>query len=187
MEKTTNSKFTGIHRLLHWSLALLMLVLFSTGFLRMEWMSKKNIINTINQHTHEVISASETKAIAKQILAPMWEWHVIAAYLIVFVFLIRIIYMLKKGIRFPNPFTKHSTVSSRIQGFTYLLFYIFLLISAITGLYLNLGGGEWKAPMEKIHKLAIYWFPIFIFLHFAGIIIGELTTKKGIVSKMIGG
>lgn len=46
---------------------------------------------------------------------------------------------------------------------------------------------DWKANIETVHKWGIYWFPIFILLHLTGIIIAELSTKKGITSKMIGG
>lgn len=41
--------------------------------------------------------------------------------------------------------------------------------------------------IEAIHKLGIYWFPVFIILHLVGIVIAEITSNKGIVSKMIGG
>lgn len=47
MKKENKNQFTATHRILHWSVALLMSVLFITGFLRMYWMSKKTIINTV--------------------------------------------------------------------------------------------------------------------------------------------
>jgi len=95
--------------------------------------------------------------------------------------------MIVKGIKFPNPFLKNQSAKERLQGFTYLLFYLFVTVSIVTGFYLKWIEDEWKEQMETVHKWAIYWFPIFILLHFAGILIGELTSKKGIVSKMIGG
>ncbi len=125
--------------------------------------------------------------IAKSIQSPMWEWHVYAAYLILFAFSVRIIYMIMKGIKFPNPFTKGQTLKDYLQGFTYLLFYLLIAISTFTGFYLKWFEGDWKEPLEAIHKWAIYWFPIFIFLHLGGIVLAELTNKKGITSKMIGG
>ena len=95
--------------------------------------------------------------------------------------------MIVKGIKFPNPFLKNQSTKERLQGFTYLLFYLFIAVSIITGFYLKWIDGDWKEPMEAVHKWAIYWFPIFILLHFSGILLGELTDKKGIASKMIGG
>ena len=41
-------KFTTLHRLIHWLIAVSMLVLFATGFLRMYWMSKKTITAAIS-------------------------------------------------------------------------------------------------------------------------------------------
>ena len=51
----------------------------------------------------------------------------------------------------------------------------------------ELAGENILEKAEEIHKLAIYWMPGFIVLHFVGITIAELTNKKGIVSKMLGG
>ncbi len=95
--------------------------------------------------------------------------------------------MLVKGIKFPDPLKKSQSVKERMQGFIYVIFYLFIAVSIVTGFYLKWVDGQWKEPMEAVHKWAIYWFPIFILLHFGGIVIGELTNKKGIVSKMIGG
>lgn len=39
----TKVKYTALHRLLHWVMAFAMPVLYLTGFLRMQWMSKKSV------------------------------------------------------------------------------------------------------------------------------------------------
>lgn len=118
----------------------------------------------------------------------MWQWHKIFAYVMLFAFLMRIIYMLTKGIRFPNPFKLNQPLKERFQGLTYVYFYVFVLISAVTGICLeNTFFPEWKKTIEAVHKWGIYWFPIFIFFHIVGIMIAEFTNKKGITSKMIGG
>lgn len=117
----------------------------------------------------------------------MWEWHEYAAYMMVLAFLARIVYMLVKGIKFPDPLKKSQSVKERMQGFIYIVFYLFVAVSIITGFYLKWVDGQWSDQISAIHKWAVYWFPIFILLHFGGIVIGELTNKRGIVSKMIGG
>ena len=187
MKTIFKKEFTVIHRILHWSLGLLMTVLFITGFLRMQWMGRKPIVAVIEQDAPGIMTKEQTMAIANDILNPMWQWHEYAAYIIVFFFLMRIAYMLLKGTRFPNPFIGKQSIKERLQGMTYILFYLFVAIAAITGFYLTWGDGDLKEPMETVHKLAIYWFPIFILVHIAGIVIAELTGKKGITSKMIGG
>ncbi|WP_410219769.1 cytochrome b/b6 domain-containing protein [Pedobacter sp.] len=187
MKTIIKKEFTVTHRILHWSLGLLMTVLFITGFLRMQWMGRKPIVAVIEQDAPGVMTKEQTMAIVNDILSPMWQWHEYTAYIIVFVFLMRFAYILMKGTRFPNPFIGTQSIKARLQGMIYILFYWFIVIAAITGFYLKWGDGDLKKPMETVHKLAIYWFPIFILVHFAGIVIAELTFKKGITSKMIGG
>lgn len=182
-------KFTAFHRLLHWLMALAMPVLFVTGFLRMYWMNKNHIVSVIESKTAGISISKETMvSIAKDIRELMWNWHVVFAHVMIFSVLARIIYMVVKGIRFPNPFIRNQPFKEKLQGFTYIYFYVFVLISAVTGICLRLGlFTAWKEWIETVHKLGIYWFPIFIVLHFAGIIIAEYSAKRGIVSRMIGG
>ena len=101
-------KFTASHRLLHWIIALSMFVLFATGFLRMYWMGRKTISAAINNEvTAKGLQMPEesVRAIAKSIINPMFEWHINFAYILDFDYDLRIIYMLVKGIKFPNPFS----------------------------------------------------------------------------------
>ncbi|UCA61726.1 cytochrome b/b6 domain-containing protein [Chryseobacterium rhizoplanae] len=180
-------KFTLFHRLLHWIMALAMPILFITGFLRMYWMNKNHITGIIESKT-SAIPKEQITDIAKSIREPMWQWHEVFANIIIFSFLARIIYMLVKGIRFPNPFKSNQPLKELLQGFTYVYFYLFVFISAVTGICIEKGFfPQWKEEIEIVHKWGIYWFPIFIFLHLMGIVIAEFSDKKGIASKMIGG
>lgn len=182
-----NQKYTGFHRLLHWLMAISMPILFLTGFLRMYWMGKQAVADVIASQGIEV-TTEQAKAVYKVLREPMWEWHFIFAHVMIFTFLARIIYMVVKGIRFPNPFKGKQPLKERLQGFTYVYFYLFVFISAVTGIFIEKGFfPEWKVNIESIHKWGIYWFPIFILLHLAGIVIVEFSNKKGITSKMIGG
>lgn len=190
MKTALQNKFTASHRILHWSIALLMSVLFFTGFLRMYWMNKKAIISAIDTNLSNqniALEKDQLVPIAKSIQAPMWEWHELAAYIMAVAFILRILYVLFKGIQFPNPFAGNLFLKERLQGYVYLVFYVFVGVSTLTGFYLKWGDGTYKEPMEAAHKWAIYWFPIFIALHFIGILWAEQTHKKGITSKMIGG
>ena len=182
-----SKKFTGLHRLLHWLMALAMPILFITGFLRMHWMNKNNMVAIIESKT-AAIPKEQMAEIASTIREPMWQWHEIFAYVMVISFLARIIYMVIKGIRFPNPLKRNLTLSERFQGFTYIYFYLFVFISAFTGASIKYDFfPNWSDRLETIHKWGLYWFPIFIVLHLAGIVIAEYSNKKGITSKMIGG
>ena len=185
----SGNKFTAIHRILHWVMALAMPILFITGFLRMYWMNKNHIVAVIETKTSAAAISKEVMTdIAKTIRAPMWEWHEIFAVVMAVAFVARIIYMIAKGIRFPHPFKSQSSFKERFQGFIYLYFYVFVLISAVTGFSIQYNLLEkYEDTVEMIHKWGLYWFPIFVILHIVGVVIAEMTTKKGITSKMIGG
>lgn len=178
---------TPLHRLLHWITALSMSILFFTGFLRMYWMGKKAVANALASQNLDV-TQEQAKAVYKALREPMWEWHFIFAHVMIFTFLARIVYMLVKGIRFPNPFDAKASIKERLQGFTYIYFYVFVFISIVTGVFIEKGLFiEFKKTIEMVHKWGIYWFPIFILLHFSGVILSEFSSRKGVVSKMIGG
>lgn len=183
----TEPKFTLLHRSLHWTMTLAMSILFITGFLRMYWMGKAAVYDAVSTQFAEV-TRQQSNAIYKILRDPMWEWHVIFAWVMILAFVVRIIYIWVKGNRFPNPFAKETPRSEKIKGLTYVYFYVFVLAQAITGicLYFDLFS-DYKNSIESFHKFAIWLFPIFILLHFMGILRAELTDKRGIVSKMIGG
>ncbi|MBW8360897.1 MAG: cytochrome b/b6 domain-containing protein [Kaistella sp.] len=185
-------KFTQLHRILHWIIAAAMFVLFMTGFLRMFWMSKKTISTAVNSELNAQqlqLPQESVLMIAKNIINPMFEWHINFAYVLVGAYVLRLLYMFWKGIRFPNPFSPNTDFKDKLQGMIYLLFYIFLAIQVLTGMSLQyeLANEETLETAEKIHKFAVYWLPVFVMLHFSGIVYGELSNKKGIVSGMIGG
>lgn len=183
----TSEKFNRLHRALHWIIGISMAVLFSTGFLRMTWMGKEAVTKAIEK---QGIAATKEQVLAvyKSLREPMWQWHEIFAKVVVISILVRMIYMIWKGIRFPNPFQSGKPLKERLQGFVYVYFYFFVLINAFTGVCME--EGFFKSAhetMETVHKWGIYWFPIFILLHIGGIWIAEKTHQKGITSKMIGG
>lgn len=185
---TRSEKFTFLHRLLHWVMAIAMSVLFITGFLRMTWMDKKHMATEMQQGIGDAVPPEALSAIAKAIRAPMWEWHVVFAHVMIIAFVVRIIYMLAKGIRFPNPFGTDMPLKRRFQGLTYVYFYAFVLMQVVTGISLRLSlFPEWKKGIEAVHKWGIWWFPLFIVLHAAGVLLAEHADQHGITSRMIGG
>lgn len=184
--------YTVLHRVLHWIFALGILVLFTTGFLRIVWMSKAVISEAMNKNAQVQslnLDKQSLRTIVHSIQDPMFQWHVYAAYVITFAFIARIIYMIVKGIRFPNPFLKTTSAKEKFQGFIYVGFYILIAVQIITGsvLKFEIGSESFADLAETTHKLAVYWMPIFVILHFGGIAISENTNRKGITSKMIGG
>lgn len=184
----TIPKYTAFHRILHWLMALAMPILFLTGFLRMFWMNKVQIVSIIREKTTSVLTDAQMSEIAKAIREPMWQWHVVVAHIVIFSLVARLIYMWIKGIRFPNPFEKKLSAKERMQGIVYVGFYAFVFVSAATGIILKQGFfPQLHEQVESLHKLGLFWFPFFVILHFGGIILAEVADKKVVVSKMIGG
>lgn len=180
--------FSKLHRALHWLIALAMSGLYLTGFLRMTWMDKKHMAGIISDTTGGSINADEAVVIAKAIREPMWEWHVVFAVMLTVFFFARIIYMMVKGPQFPSPLKKELGWKQRVESSSYVLFYIFVAFNVFSGFYHLWGpSGPFKGTVTGIHKWALYWFPLFLIIHFTGIAIGEHGKKKGIVSKIIGG
>ena len=185
-------KYSAPHRMIHFVIGVSMVVLFVTGYFRMYWMGRKQISEAVsNEMTAKGIEITKESlgAISKAIINPMFEWHVYFAYIAAFAFLARIVYMLVKGIRFPNPFSKISAPKEKFQGMMYIVFYILMAITIMTGFALKfeIGTEEMRETAETVHKYAVYWLPAFVALHFAGIVIAEHTGRKGTASEMIGG
>lgn len=180
-------KFTLAHRILHWLIALTMIIMLVSGFLKMFWLGG-NIFETLKTQNIN-LNDSQMMAIFFGIGGTNMKIHVFTGYILVLLYIIRMIYMYSKGVRFPNPFKKETTGKLKIQGFTYVAFYLILLFQFISGLLIVFGthGSALSEIAEKIHALNFFLFILFVVLHFAGIAIGENTNTKGIVSEMIGG
>ncbi len=180
--KTTHS-FTD--RFLHWVLAFTILFILLTVFLRLNWMEKNHVATILTDKLASIdISISKEQAIkiAKEIRRPMFDWHIYVGYVATVIFVLRILYnSLHKNLYDPK------TSQEKFQLWIYRIFYIFLGITLISGLYMEFGPDFLNDLSEEIHKLTLYYIIPFLILHFTGILIAEFTSKKGIVSKMIGG
>src|SRR5690554_3598642 len=186
--ETTN--YTRVYRIIHWAIAITFLLLLITIFLRLTWMNKYNMADIIQEYlkgTNQTLSYDEAVLMAKQIRKPMWDWHIYLGYVLVGLFSIRFTLPLFGKMKFQNPFAKNLSAKKRFQKGVYLVFYLCVVISLVTGLIIEFGPKDLKEPVEAIHKLGIYYLLAFIGLHLAGVIIAEFTDQKGIVSRIISG
>lgn len=182
--------FSIAHRLLHWSIAFVMLFLLMTIFLRENWMNKYLMRDMIMEYLNTFsveISEDQGMKIAKAIRGNMWQWHINAGYVLIGLYLLRLTVNLKeKGLSFDFIFSKTLPLKEKIQKWVYLLFYIGIGGSLVTGMCIIYDIGPHDL-LEDLHKLSIYYLVSFIVIHFIGIVGGELTNKKNIVSEMIHG
>lgn len=187
MEKRTYSK---IYRVIHWAIAVSFMLLLITIFLRLTWLNKYNVAEIIQNYlstTDQTLSQDQLIALAKQIRKPMWNWHIYLGYVLTGLFSLRFILPLFGEMKFQNPLSKSLSTKEKLQKWTYILFYFFVVISLVTGLMIKLGPKEFKKPLEEIHVLGIYYLLAFIVIHISGILIAEFTDKKGIISRIISG
>ena len=186
--KTTN--YSRIYRIIHWATAVTFMLLLITIFLRLTWMNKNNMADIIQNYlngTDQTLSRDQIVAMAKQIRKPMWDWHIYLGYVLAGLFTIRFTLPFFGEMKFQSPLAKNLTTKQRFQKWTYIIFYICVVGSLITGLLIVWGPSEWKKSLEEIHVLGVYYLVAFIVLHVAGIIIAELTDQKGIISRIING
>lgn len=187
METTTYSK---VYRIIHWAIAVSFTLLLITVFLRLTWMNKYNMAAIIKEYlsgTDQSLSQEQLIVLAKKIRQPMWDWHVYIGYVLAGLFSIRFLLPSFGHMKIQNPFSKNLSIKMKFQKWSYLIFYVCVIVSLATGLIIELGPKELKKPMEEIHVLGIYYLMAFIVIHLAGVLIAEFTEQKGIISQIVSG
>lgn len=185
-----NVKYSKIYRIIHWAMAVSFMLLLITVFLRLTWMNKNNVAAIIQDYlrdTDQVLSQDQLIVLAKKIRQPMWNWHIYIGYVLTGLFSLRFILPLFGHMKFQNPMIKNLSVKEKLQKWTYLIFYLCVVISLVTGLIIEFGPKEFKKPMEEIHVLSIYYLVGFIIIHLAGVFVAEFTDQKGIISRIVSG
>ncbi len=182
--------YSAVYRIIHWSIAICMVLLLITIFLRLTWMNKNNVAEIIQNYlntTDQSLTQDQLIVLAKKIRQPMWDWHLYLGYVLTGLFSIRFLLPLIGEMKFQNPFKKELILKEKFQNFIYLIFYGCVVISLSTGLFIIFGPATIKKSMEAIHVLSIYYLVAFIILHIGGVLLSEFTNQKGIVSKIISG
>jgi len=185
-----NTKYSKVYRIIHWTIAISFLLLLITIFLRLTWMNKYNVAAIIQDYlssTDQVLSQEQLIDLAKKIRQPMWNWHIYIGYVLVGLFSIRLILPAFGHMKIQNPLDKTLSTKMKFQKWIYIIFYLCVIVSLVTGLIIVLGPKEFKKPMEEIHVLSIYYLIAFIGIHLAGVLIAEFTDQKGIISRIVSG
>ncbi len=185
-----NKNYSIIYRLMHWAIALCMLALLLTIFLRLTWMNKNHMAEIIKNYlatTNQTLTDDQMILLAKKIRKPMWDWHIYFGYALVGLYSLRMALPFFGEMKFTNPFKDTFNTKQKFQYGLYLVFYGCVAVSLITGLIIELGPKYLKGQMEEIHELSIYYLLTFIVLHLGGVIMAELTHQQGLVSRIISG
>lgn len=178
MKNTSHSSISGI---IHWAIAICMIIILITIFLRLNWMNKIHLAGIIQDYlstTDQSLSQDQLIQLAKKIRKPMWNWHIYIGYVLVGLFSIRFFLPLFGEMKFKNPFNKKLNFKEKFRFWIYIIFYIGVILSLTTGLIIELGPKDLKKSMEAIHVLSNYYLLAFIAIHLIGIFLAKLSTKK---------
>lgn len=183
--------YSKTYRILHWLIAFAFLLLLITIFLRKTWMEKNHVAEIIQtflkDNGYAALPQDEAISLAKKIRKPMWEWHIYLGYFLTGLYCIRLAVPFFGKMKFSSPFKEELNTKTKFQFWVYLVFYTCTAVSLITGLIIEFGPKVYKKPMEEIHELSLYYLLSFMILHFAGILIAEFTSNKGLISRIISG
>ena len=185
-----NKNYSKVYRIIHWAIAISFILLLITIFLRLTWMNKHNVAEIIGNYLSEsdqFLTQEQLIVLAKRIRQPMWNWHLYIGYVLVGLFSIRFLLPMIGIMKFQNPLDKKLSLKLKFQRWSYILFYVCVVISLVTGLIIEFGSKSLKDPMEAIHKLGIYYLIAFILIHWAGVLVAEYTDQKGIISRIVSG
>lgn len=183
-------KYSTIYRIMHWAIAICMLLLLGTVLLRMTLFSRSHLTEIIENYVSAkeiAISKDQIMGISRQISKPMWEWHFYFGYALAALFFIRFALPFFGQMKFVNPLKKQHTLKEKFQYWAYIIFMACVAVSLISGLLIKLGPRALKDPMEEVHGLSLYYLLAFLFIHLGGVLLAELTTQKGLVSKIVSG
>jgi cytochrome b561 len=187
MQKRT---YSPIFRIMHWAIALCMLFMLLTIFLRLNWMNKNHMAGILLEQLNGLsidLSEEDAVKIAKQIRKPMWNWHIWIGYVLVGLYILRMILAATKKMIFLNPFQHGLSGKEKFQAWLYVSFYVFIGITLATGFLIVNGPDSIHELMEEIHVLSLYYILTFVFLHIGGVLVADFTDDKGIISRVIGG
>lgn len=183
--------YSKVYRILHWLIAFSFILLLITIFLRKTWMEKNHVAEIIQAFLadkgYPALPEDDAILLAKKIRKPMWDWHIYLGYVLTGLYCIRLAVPFFGEMKFSSPFKAGLDMKTKFQFWVYLVFYACTAVSLITGLIIEFGPKEYKKPMEEIHELSLYYLLGFMILHFGGILIAELTSDKGLVSRIISG
>lgn len=183
--------YSKVYRILHWLIAFTFLLLLLTIFLRKTWMEKNHVAGIIQaflaDNGYAALSQDDAIVLAKQIRKPMWNWHIYFGYVLTGLYCIRLAVPFFGEMKFASPFKVGLDMKTKFQYWVYLVFYVCVAISLVTGLFIEFGPKNLKDPMEEIHVLSLYYLLGFMVLHFGGVLLAECTTQKGLISRVISG
>lgn len=186
----SKEQYSVVYRIMHWAIAICMILLLGTIFLRLNWMNREHVADILQNNlpaTDPQLSRDELVSLAKKIRKPMWDWHIYLGYTLTGLFSLRLLLPFLGQMKIRSPFHAALSIKEKFQYWVYIIFYACVTVSLTTGLLIVNGPKDLKEPMEEIHELSIYYLLGYIFLHMGGVFMAEFGDQKGIISRVISG
>jgi Ni/Fe-hydrogenase 1 B-type cytochrome subunit len=205
----TQRKNSAALRFWHWTSALLILALLITilfQFVIVKAREAAPLFQETLQKSNITLTTQQARSLTHIISERIWDWHiylgvglsVLLGFRIVteftqpatqkFSFKLAQVRKLFREVGADSPDYRHSV----FVKYSYLVFYIMLVVMVATGLALIYADDvAFLHPLEhtikEIHNFTMYLIMSFTALHIIGVVRAELTTDRGIVSDMING
>ncbi|MEA1919942.1 MAG: cytochrome b/b6 domain-containing protein [Campylobacterota bacterium] len=195
MKREIKNQWSLSFRLWHWLHAFVITGLLATVFLRktfLSWRSNSELIVAKLAEINIDVSTEQAKVIAKAIRAPMWEWHILFGYVLVFLVLWRIALFFSESGKQNYQNLSSESLHKKAVKWGYIAIYTLIAFMAVSGMaihfYQDLGLlKETAHTIKEIHELTFNAILIFVPLHVIGVFVAENRDEKGIVSAMING
>ncbi len=188
-------QFTLLYRIWHWTMAFSVIGLLGTVALRktfLSWRDNSALIQSKLAETGTEITAETAKMIAKAIRAPMWEWHYILGLFLAISIVIRLYMIASKRAETPLITVMQAPKEELPKHLVHLLLYFAIMFMTLSGgfYYFHEALGFTKEGVhwvKEVHEYGMYAVLGLVVMHLGGVLRHEITTKEGIVSKMIHG
>jgi Ni,Fe-hydrogenase I cytochrome b subunit len=196
-------------RIWHWLDAIVVFGLLGTVLLRktvLSWRTNSAFIEDRLRDAGTSIEPALAASVAKGLRDAMWEWHIVLGVALSALLLLRIgvalatrTFPIKVAIdAFRSASGASGSEKRELLHFAvvragYVAFYLLLLFMVISGLLLTYGesvfsiAGRTMGTIKEAHELAMWLVLAFAFAHIVGVVVGELSGKRGIISVMING
>jgi Ni/Fe-hydrogenase 1 B-type cytochrome subunit len=201
-------KISSAIRIWHWltfvtiTASIVMVLLASTVF------TIRGNIPMVQEQVQQkggIVSSDQAKAVAHEYNDKFWNLHKYLGFALCFLFLLRVIIevaqsseqrlsgKIKRAVNYPklNNRVDYNKTHYLLVKRGYVLFYLFFLVMAVTGLGLAFEDVDFLKPIhgfvKSTHSFVQYLLYFYILAHLVGVIRADLTDNKGIVSRMING
>ena len=201
-------KHSALLRVWHWLVFLVLTASMITVLLGSTVLRTRNNVAMVQEQLKAkgiTVTTAQAKSVAHEYSDKMWILHTYLGYALGILLLCRIfIETAQPGdekfgnrLRSAMALRKRNDLTGReAQHYVmvkrgYLIFYLLLLIMALTGLVLAFEDVDFLRPIHgaasTIHQVVQYGMYAFVVLHTCGVILADLGKDKGIVSGMING